>query len=678
MLQRMSLADRYTGHEAIIQRSNVTLTHPVERGVVTHWTEMELVWEHAYESLGVNPDQQPLLVTESVLNPPPSRLRTVETFLETYQVPGIIVTNTASLCLYADTGGSECTGLVLESGYSATYAVPVVKGEVIHSAVTRLDLGGNDLTVFLLRLVESRGNFFPPAKRGMFSEVKEKLCYVAMDFAQEDHLANMSSTSSQSYNLAGDVVTLQTERFQCPESLFQPNWLRVDAVGVHQLIHNAIEKCPADVHEALYENVLVSGGCTCFAGFHERLEAELGKLCPGGSRGVSVRSPDNPKTLAWRGGSEFARSSEAREKWITLKEYREEGDAILERKRCVFASKDTGETAGIHGDKDHRHSDSHTQNTSPRNLKDSSRNSSRSVGSNTPGTMYKEKKITYPSATTTPGLYGHSSTPASGMRSHPSSPGLRGGKVSRVSLQSVTPSAADPVGHRGSSHPNYVFSPGFHVRKIADEARPTSPSPYDQPHFHPTLPKTPEISDSEETDELPPLEASSKDTNPPKNSAGKERKNSENANSRKMSYTDFASLRKMSLFDHLMDEVATFGPPEEEEEEKSKEKEITVIPEAPEPRDRTLFDKLKEEELLPGRGRSGLRRNETIDLAEMKKTTGPTGDGPVKSEPELLGTVPVIEITTCPTPRGSVSSGESEGVAPVQAPQRTVRFKFSE
>ena len=299
---------------------------------------MELVWNHAYRKLRADPQQQPVLVTESVLNPLANRRRTVETLLETHRAPAVFVADTPSLCLY--TVGST-TGLVLESGYSATYAVPIIEGAVLHSAVTRLDLGGNDLTIFLLRLVESRGSFFAPAQRHQFAAVKEKLCCVALDYdAQKAAVESRAGRQQRpdvtlSYNLAGEILTLQLERFQCPESLFQPSWLRVDAAGVDRLIHTAINRCPADSHQALYNNVLLAGGCTCFPGFRERLGVELSKLCPEGTH-IDIQSPGNPKTLAWRGGSEFCLSPDMADKWITLKEYREEGVAILDRKRGIL------------------------------------------------------------------------------------------------------------------------------------------------------------------------------------------------------------------------------------------------------------------------------------------------------------------------------------------------------
>ena len=64
------------------------------------------------------------------------------------------------------------------------------------------------------------------AEKELVRDMKEKLCYTAMDFEAEMAASIRSSTIEKSYELPdGSTVTIGNERFRCTESLFQPAFL---------------------------------------------------------------------------------------------------------------------------------------------------------------------------------------------------------------------------------------------------------------------------------------------------------------------------------------------------------------------------------------------------------------------------------------------------------------------
>uniref|UniRef100_A0A914E7X6 Actin n=1 Tax=Acrobeloides nanus TaxID=290746 RepID=A0A914E7X6_9BILA len=266
----MGQIDSYVGDEAQSKRDILTLKYPIEYGCVTNWNYMEKIWHHTfYKELRIAPEEHPVLLTESPVNLKGDREHMTQIMFETFNVPAMYASIQAVLSLYAS---GLTTGIVLDFGSDITHM--------------------------------RNYTFVTPAEREIVRDIKEKFCYVALDFDQELAISQTSSALEKSYELPnGQVITIGDERFRCPEVLFQPSLYEIP--GIQDFTTSSIMKCDVNIRKDLYANIILSGGTSMFPGFADRMQKEIQHLAPSTMK-IKIIAPPERKYSAWIGGSMFA------------------------------------------------------------------------------------------------------------------------------------------------------------------------------------------------------------------------------------------------------------------------------------------------------------------------------------------------------------------------------------
>ena len=119
----------------------------------------------------------------------------IEIMFDTFHVPAFYLAIQAVLSLYSS---GKITGLVLDSGDGVTHTVPIYDGYALPHAIERNDLAGRDLTQVMAKLLNEIGeNLATSAETEIARDIKEKLCYVALDYEQEVEGINLFYLSLQ-------------------------------------------------------------------------------------------------------------------------------------------------------------------------------------------------------------------------------------------------------------------------------------------------------------------------------------------------------------------------------------------------------------------------------------------------------------------------------------------------
>lgn len=264
--------------------------------------------------------------------------------------------------------------LLVDSGYSHTTVTPLLRGQPLHSAVRRLDVGGKLLTNYLARLISLR-HFDVRNETYIVNEMKEAACYVSADFKsdlertwrgtrgdrREDYLTGAGivkdyvlpdfhsrskgelreydparHTKARKIAAAGshadeDILTLRNERFAVPELIFNPSDMGMRQPGLADLIYQSLQELPLGLWPGLLANIVVVGGNTLFDGFVQRLQREVVQRFPDDCV-VRVARPADPIVSTWTGAANMANHVNVEKLVVTKQEYEELGSAIVARK----------------------------------------------------------------------------------------------------------------------------------------------------------------------------------------------------------------------------------------------------------------------------------------------------------------------------------------------------------
>ena len=317
----------FVGSEAEVIKGVLNINNPIENGVVNNWDDIEKIWKYIFTNeLKVDPVEYNIMLTETPLNPKENREKMTQIMFESLNVQGLYIAIEPVLSLYSL---GKCSGISTDLGTHISYFVPIFYGCPLPHAVFRLNLAGKDLTEYMMQLLDEKGRGFSTiAEKEIIKTIKEKSCYVPLDYEKE-----LKIIREFNYELPdGNEIILKEQRIKCPEILFKPNIIGREINGIGKTCYDSIQKCSIDIRKELYNNIVLSGGTSLFKGLPERYSKEIKNFVPDSMKEeVNIISSPDRKYAVWIGGSILSESC-SDNMWITKEEYEEYGDLIVHRK----------------------------------------------------------------------------------------------------------------------------------------------------------------------------------------------------------------------------------------------------------------------------------------------------------------------------------------------------------
>jgi len=86
-----NVSEYQVGENAITKRSILNVTSAVENGYIKDFDAMEKIWLHAFQDLGVDPEETPVVLSDTPLYSNSTREKMTSIMFETHNIPSLCI-----------------------------------------------------------------------------------------------------------------------------------------------------------------------------------------------------------------------------------------------------------------------------------------------------------------------------------------------------------------------------------------------------------------------------------------------------------------------------------------------------------------------------------------------------------------------------------------------------------
>ena len=181
-------------------------------------------------------------------------------------------------------------------------------------------------------MLKKRGyHFYNSTEFRLVNDIKENSCFCyGNNIKNEIGDAKKSANKNMiNYYLPdGSSISIGDERILAPEILFNPEYIGKEYLSFPDMIISSVNKVDIQLKQKSYENILLSGGNTCFNGLYEQLHTELkNKLIK--NMKINLNKTDKPQFCCWIGGNIISTLEIFKKMWVTRNDWIEKGTKVI-------------------------------------------------------------------------------------------------------------------------------------------------------------------------------------------------------------------------------------------------------------------------------------------------------------------------------------------------------------
>ena len=312
----------------------------IERGKFVHASDLKKVMGKILEDMDITSEVElPLFFTEPIFTSSSTRASIADTLLLDRHAGKLAFGTQGVLSLFAL---GKTDGVVLSSGAELTQVTSVSGGLRLDHGCTKIEFGGNEVSVQLKSLLRSSGHSIDCSNELLlFDEMKKSVVEAVLMSADEQRFQSKAQLDLESrkkqneikYELPdGNEIVIKSERFSAVEILFNPAQAGYEFQGLHELLDSSLKNLDLDLRKLFYKNIFLSGGNTMITGFPERLSQEMEALMSDKNL-LGIWAPRVERSnLDWEGGAVLSKLSSFSNFWVTAKDLEEHGERIFAQK----------------------------------------------------------------------------------------------------------------------------------------------------------------------------------------------------------------------------------------------------------------------------------------------------------------------------------------------------------